>query len=92
MPETFLCRLEYLTPEGWAVGHHGVGLLDPGAYVVRLRKNGKFGRATVLDDRLQPTSEVYVSADLPNLADLRPSSTRIPAIPPGLSQEDLDLL
>lgn len=61
-----LCRLEYLTANGWSVGHAGVALLHPDRYVERLTARGKFGRATVLDERLQPTDEVYVSPDLPD--------------------------
>ena len=60
-----LYHLEYLTPDGWVTGHRGVRLLDPQRYVDRLASNGKFGRATTLDDRLAPTGEVFAPADLP---------------------------
>lgn len=63
--EVFLTRLEYLTPDGWHVGHAAVNLLDPEAYVKRLSARGKFGRATILDDRLQPRGKVYTSPNIP---------------------------
>jgi hypothetical protein len=79
-PVPTLCRLEYLTPNGWTVGHHGVNLLHPERYVERLAERGKFGRVTVLADDLTPTSTVYEPKDLPNPADLVPSETAIPRL------------
>lgn len=65
-PVPRLCRLERLNENGtWErVGDHS--LLYPHRYAERLADKGKVGRATVLDDRLQPTDEVYVveGADL----------------------------
>lgn len=61
-----LCRLEYLTRKGWVMGHAGINLLHPERYVERLTDRGKFGRCTVLDDRLQPTGTVYVSPNIPD--------------------------
>lgn len=63
----YLTRLEYLTRDGWQVGHAGVELLDPEAYVKRLRTRGKFGRATVLD-----TGQIYEAEDLPDPSTLIP--------------------
>jgi hypothetical protein len=83
MKASVLTRLEYLTPEGWAIGHAGIALLDPEAYVKRLRARGKFGRATVLNDRLQPTGEIYVAEGLPDPSTLvKPDDgTRAPVLP-----------
>lgn len=64
-PVPTLCRLEYLGRKGWVMGHAGVALLAPERYVERLTARGKFGRATELDDRLQPTGKVWVSPNLP---------------------------
>lgn len=49
IPVPIFCRLEYLTPSGWATGHAGVALLHPRRYVERLAGRGKIGRVTVLD-------------------------------------------
>ena len=65
-PVPTLCRLEYLTRNGWVVGHAGINLLNPSRYCERLTERGKFGRATELDDRLQPTGQVWTSAGLPD--------------------------
>lgn len=65
-----LCRLEYLTRNGWVVGHAGVALLDPEAYVTRLEANGKVGRCTELDDHLQPSGQVWVAKVIPNPEDV----------------------
>lgn len=60
-------RLEYLTPDGWvpASAHSFYNLLRPEGYPERLRAQGKFGRATVLDENFKPTDEVYVADDVP---------------------------
>jgi hypothetical protein len=49
LPVPTFCRLEYLTPAGWATGHAGIALLHPRRYVERLAKRGKIGRVTLLD-------------------------------------------
>lgn len=56
MPE--LCRLEYFDGEQWVVGHAGIALLHPERYVERLAANGKQGRVSILDDRLQPVQVI----------------------------------
>jgi hypothetical protein len=61
-----LCRLEYLTRQGWVVGHAAVNLLSPERYVERLEAHGKVGRCTVLDDSLQPTGQVWVAQVIPD--------------------------
>jgi hypothetical protein len=66
IPTPTLCRLEYLTRQGWVVGHSGVNLLNPAGYVERLTAHGKVGRAAALDDRLQPNGEVWVSPEIPD--------------------------
>lgn len=66
MKSPTLCRLEYLTREGWVVGHAAISLLEPARYVERLEGNGKVGRATVLDDTLKPTDTVYVASTIPD--------------------------
>lgn len=78
----YLVRLEYLTPEGWEVGHHGIALLDPGAYVERLRKRKKYGRAIELDDRLQPNGQVWEPDNLPDPSQLTKTErgSKIPAL------------
>lgn len=60
-------RLEVLTPDGWVLagGHAMQSLLHPERYPERLRERGKFGRATLLDDRLRPTKTVWVADDVP---------------------------
>lgn len=80
---TTLTRLEYLTPEGWVVGHHGINLLNPERYALRLADHGKFGRATVLDpDTLKATKEVYITPGVPDDPSvLVPSDTVIPKMP-----------
>jgi hypothetical protein len=65
-PVPSLCRLEYLTRKGWVVGHAAVNLLHPAKYVERLEAHGKVGRCTVLDDRLQPTGQVWVAKVIPD--------------------------
>jgi hypothetical protein len=78
-----LCQLEYLTSNGWIVGHKSVALLHPKRYVERLTERNKFGRCTELDEKtLKPTGAVYVSPNLPNLQDLVPSATKIPQLRP----------
>lgn len=65
IPVPRLCRLERLKDGQWEkMGDYS--LLYPHRYAERLAEKGKVGRATVLDDRLQPTDEVYVieGADL----------------------------
>ena len=59
IPVARLCRLEKKNEKGeWVrVGDHA--LLYPHRYAERLSEKGKIGRATVLDERLQPTGEVY---------------------------------
>lgn len=74
-PVPHLVRLEYLTREGWVVGHAAINLLDPGRYVERLAAKGKFGRATELD-----TGEVWEPAELPDLALLYPSDNKVPSV------------
>lgn len=77
-----LCRLEYLTPTGWVVGHAGVSLLDPARYVERLTERAKFGRAIELGDDLKPTGVVWEPPNLPlDPTVLVPSDTRIPKLP-----------
>ena len=66
IPVPTLCRLEYLTREGWVVGHAAFNLLHPERYVERLEERGKVGRCTVLGDDLQPTDEVYVASVIPD--------------------------
>lgn len=80
IPKPTLCRLEYLTPQGW-VTSATVNLLHPERYVERLLEHRKFGRVTVLNARLQPTGKVYVPPELPDPAALVPSSTAIPQLP-----------
>lgn len=81
IPVPKLVRLEYLTANGWVVGHKAVNLLHPGRYVERLSDKGKFGRATELDDRLQPTGQVWTT-EIPAEAmeRLAASGTDIPAV------------
>jgi hypothetical protein len=81
-PVPTLVRLEYLTPDGWVVGHKALNLLSPARYVERLLARGKFGRATALDDELQPTGEVWVTDELPEPAQLAPTDTAIPGLLP----------
>lgn len=82
-PVPEMTRLEYLTAEGWQVGHAGIALLDPEAYITRLSKRGEFGRATVLDDLLQPTDRVYVAPNVPDdLSSLVATETHIPGLRP----------
>lgn len=57
----YFCRLEYLTPDGWVIGHAGVNLLHPERYVERLTARGKFGRCTIID-----TGQVFESPNLPD--------------------------
>lgn len=72
-------RLEYLTRNGWVVGHQDVPLLDPERYVERLTANGKFGRATDLS-----SGQVWVSPDVPTDPSILVSSgTHIPKLPDG---------
>lgn len=59
-------RLEYLTPDGWHQGHAGVNLIDPGAYVTRLAKRQKYGRAVELGEDLKPTGKVWEPDSLPS--------------------------
>ncbi|WP_027860115.1 hypothetical protein [Marmoricola sp. URHB0036] len=59
-----LCRLEYLTTNGWAVGHAGIALLHPARYVERLTARGKFARCTELNPDLSE-GRVHVSPNLP---------------------------
>lgn len=66
MDHPTLCRLEYLTREGWVVGHAATNLLHPAKYVERLEANGKVGRCTELDDSLQPTGQVWVAKAIPD--------------------------
>ena len=84
-----LCRLEILTPQGWWVSHAGIALLNPGRYVERLAARNKFGRATELDDRLQPTGTVWEPANLPDPASLVPAvdGSRAPVLPCSLCGE-----
>lgn len=78
-----LCQLEYLTPGGWVVGHHGIALLEPLRYVERLAKNGKFGRAIELDPDLKPTGVVHAPKSLPDPSELVPApNNHIPQLPP----------
>lgn len=53
-----LCRLEKLIRGEWVkVGDHS--LLHPERYAERLAVKGIVGRATELDDSLQPTGKVH---------------------------------
>lgn len=81
LPTPTLVRLEYLTRDGWVTGHKAMSLLNPARYVERLLARGKFGRATALDDDLQPTGQVWVADELPAPEQLAASDTRIPAVP-----------
>jgi len=83
-----LCRIEYLTPDGWKVGHAGMNLLHPERYVERLPDRNKFGRATELDDSLQPTGKVWAPPKdrLPDPAELRylgNGNPNVPELPPA---------
>lgn len=83
-----LCRIEYLTPDGWKVGHAGMNLLHPEGYVARLEANNKFGRATELDGDLQPTGKVWEPKKLPRLEDLHyngKGNPNVPALRPACS-------
>lgn len=59
-PAPTFCRLEYLTPNGWEVGHHGINLLYPARYVERLIDKGKVGRVIIVD-----TGEVITAPSAP---------------------------
>lgn len=65
IPVPTLVRLEYLSPDGW-VRLCDQNLLHPERVVERYREHGKFARVTVLDDRLQAASQVWVAEDLPD--------------------------
>lgn len=80
-PVPVLCRLEYLTPDGWKVGHAGINLLHPERYVERLAERGKFGRATVLADDLKTELQVFEPKELPDPSVLVKSDTRVPRLP-----------
>lgn len=62
-----LVRLESLTPSGWVLhgGHLALALIYPERFVERFRESGKFVRATLLDEHLAPTDEVWVAEDVP---------------------------
>ena len=63
IPVARLCRLERLEGDQWVVvGDYS--LLYPHRYPERLAVNGKIGRATVLDEHLAVTGEVYTSPDV----------------------------
>jgi hypothetical protein len=49
VPVPTFCKLEYLTTNGWVVGHAGVNLLHPQRYIERLAARGKVGRVTIVD-------------------------------------------
>lgn len=54
-----LCRVDYLRADGtWVPGHAGIALIDPERYASACRA---LCRITVLDERLRPTDEVYLS-------------------------------
>lgn len=72
----YSCRLEYLTPNGWWVGHSCINLVNPARYVERLAARGKFGRVILLD-----TGEIIEPENLPDLSSLVPSETAIPRLP-----------
>jgi hypothetical protein len=59
LDDTYLVRLEYLTPAGWAVGHSGLRLLHPAKYVERKQAKEKVARAVELGDDMQPTGRVW---------------------------------
>lgn len=65
-PVPRLTRLETYKRGQWVVSHAGVALLHPDRYAPRLADRGLIARATVLDENLQPTDEVYMTegADL----------------------------
>lgn len=65
VPQPILVRLEYLTPEGWEAYARIHSLLHPEKYPERMTAMRKFGRATELDDNLQPTGRVWVSPNVP---------------------------
>lgn len=69
----YLCRLEYLTRDGWQTGHKAIMLLHPDKYVERLTDKGKVGRVTILD-----TGQVIVSPDVPDPSRMVASDTQIP--------------
>lgn len=68
-------RLEYLTRDGWQVGHEGIELLYPQRYVDRLYEKSKFGRTIDLS-----TGEMLEPPELPDPSQLRPSTTRVPSL------------
>lgn len=79
-------RLEYYTATGWVMGHAGIALLDPAAYVKRLEDRGKFGRATELleEDLINGgwrTGQVWAPSRLPKRTALVPTDTGIPGVP-----------
>jgi hypothetical protein len=61
----YFCKLEYLTAEGWVVGHHGVNLLHPERYVERLTARGKFARCTIKE-----TGEVFETPNAPDPSEM----------------------
>jgi hypothetical protein len=60
-----LCRLEYLSPDGWVDVGRMHSLLHPEKYPERMTANRKFGRCIELGDDLKPTGRVWVSPDVP---------------------------
>jgi hypothetical protein len=65
------CRVEYEVPEGWVLGHNGVGLVDPATYADRLAKRGVSARVTVLGPDFQPV-EVFTAAGDPAAESVQP--------------------
>jgi hypothetical protein len=57
IPVPEFCRIEYLTPNGWTVGHAGLNLMNPQRYVKMLAKRGTVGRAVVVD-----TDQIFYGA------------------------------
>lgn len=51
MDHPTFCRIEYWNPMtvNWEVGHAGINLLDPAAYVEKLAKRGTIARAVEVD-------------------------------------------
>lgn len=80
IPTPTLVRLEYLTRDGWVVGHKAMNLLHPERFVQRLLDRGKFGRATALDEELQPTGQVWQSDVDVDPERLTKTDTAIPAL------------
>ena len=51
IPKPNFCRIEYWNEmtTSWSVGHAGINLMDPAAYVVKLAKRGVVARAVLVN-------------------------------------------